>query len=234
MGIKSPIHPYYSLALGTEDVTLLELTAAYGVLAAEGIYAEPMYITRVVDRNGNVLEDNKPRRREVLSPEIAYMATNMLQSVINEGTGQNARRYGLKIECAGKTGTTDDCGNGWFIGFNPEIAVGVWTGFDEKKFMGRRKTGARVALPLWTDIMKAAYPHNQGPEFNKPADIVELMVCRESGLRATPYCDEVIREVFIRGSEPVRKCDIHSVSRYDLLNTDREFMDREHELEDEN
>lgn len=234
MGIKSPIHPYYSLALGTEDVTLLELTAAYGVLAAEGIYAEPMYITRVVDRNGNVLEDNKPRRREVLSPEIAYMATNMLQSVINEGTGQNARRYGLKIQCAGKTGTTDDCGNGWFIGFNPEIAVGVWTGFDEKKFMGRRKTGARVALPLWIDIMKAAYPNNRGPEFKKPADIVELMVCRESGLRATPYCDEVIREVFIRGSEPVRKCDIHSVSRYDLLNTDREFMDRENDLEDEN
>jgi len=231
MGIKSPIHPYYSLALGTEDVTLLELTAAYGVLAAEGIYTEPMVILKITDRNGNVLEENNPRRREVLSPEIAYLATNMLQSVIDEGTGRNARRYGLKIPCAGKTGTTDDCGNGWFIGFNPEIAVGVWTGFDEKQFMGRGKTGARVALPIWIDIMKAAYPHNQGPEFKKPPDITEVLVCRESGLRATSYCDEVIREVFIRGTEPTRKCDLHSVSSYDLLNTDRDFLDQESELE---
>jgi len=233
MGIRSNIHPYYSLALGTEDVTLLELTAAYGVLAAEGIYSKPMAILKIEDRNGNVLEENLPSRREALSPQIAYLSTDMLRSVIDEGTGQNARRYGLKIPCAGKTGTTDDCGNGWFVGYSPEIVVGVWTGFDEKKFMGRRKTGARVALPIWIDIMKAAYPLNRGPDFKRPPGITEAIVCVETGLRATPYCEEVRREIFINGTEPSRKCDLHSISKYDLLNTDREFKEIDRDLEEE-
>lgn len=232
MGIKSPINPYYSLALGTEDVTLLELTASYGVLAAEGIYSEPFAILKIEDRNGNVLEENLPHRREVLSPQIAYLATDMLRSVIDEGTGQNARRYGLRIPCAGKTGTTDDCGNGWFVGYSPDLVVGVWTGFDEKRFMGRRKTGARVALPIWIDIMKAAYPNNISPDFIRPSGISEAIVCVETGLRATPYCEKVRREIFIEGTEPTRRCDLHSISKYDLLNTDREFKDLDHDLEE--
>ncbi|HMA76198.1 MAG TPA: PBP1A family penicillin-binding protein [Candidatus Krumholzibacteriaceae bacterium] len=232
MGINSPIHPYYSLALGTEDVSLLELTTAYGVLAAEGIHSEPMAILKIEDRNGNVLEENYPSRREVLSPEIAYLATDMLKSVIDEGTGKNVRRWGLSIPCAGKTGTTDDCGNGWFLGYTPEIVVGVWTGFDKKKFMGRRRTGARVALPIWVDIMKAAYPLNRGPEFKRPPGIAETIICEDTGLLATPYCKNVRREIFLKGTEPERKCDLHSISKYDL-NSDKEFPEMDKALQED-
>lgn len=233
MGIKSPIHPYFSLALGTEEVSLIELTTSYGVLAAEGIYSEPIAILKIEDRNGNTLEEHYPRRREVLSIEIAYLATDMLQSAINEGTGMNVRRLGLGIPCAGKTGTTDDCGNGWFLGYTPELVVGVWTGFDKKKFMGKRRTGARVALPLWVDIMKAAYPLNRGPKFNCPPNITETIICEETGLLATPYCKEVRREIFLKGTEPKRKCDLHSISKYNLLNSDKEFLDLDKALQEQ-
>jgi penicillin-binding protein 1A len=232
MGIKSPIHPYYSLALGTEEVSLLELTSAYGVLAAEGIYSKPVAILKIEDRNGNTLEEYHTNSREVLSPEIAYLGTDMLESVIDEGTGRNVRRSGLRIPCAGKTGTTDDCGNGWFIGYTPEIVVGVWTGFDKKKFMGSKKTGARVALPIWIDIIKAAYPLNHGPKFNRPPNITEAIVCEETGLLATPYCKKVRREVFLKGTEPKRMCDLHSISKYNL-NSYRELHEMEKALQED-
>jgi membrane carboxypeptidase/penicillin-binding protein len=151
----------------------------------------------------------------------------MLTSVVDEvrGTGASARAYGLAIPCAGKTGTTDEYTDGWFMGYTPEIVVGVWTGFDEKVTMGRGMTGARVALPIWTDIMKVAYPTNRGPDFVRPADIVEETVCEESGLLATPSCPKVRTEIFIAGNEPTRQCDLHRVSPYDLLDKSKDFRD---------
>ena len=136
---------------------------------------------------------------------------------------------GLSIPLAGKTGTTDDYTDGWFIGFSPELAVGVWAGFNEKVPMGRNRTGARVALPIWVDVMRAAYPSGYGPDFPRPEKITEAMICEESGLLATPYCKIVRREIFIEGMEPVRQCDLHKVSPYDLLDSDRDFreMDKE-------
>ena len=225
MGIKSTLRPYLSLALGSQEVKLLELTSAFGVLAAEGIRTEPMAILKIEDRNGNVLEENREYHQEVLSPEIAYIITDMLRTVVDEGTGVTARLMGLRIPCAGKTGTTDDYGDGWFIGFTPELAVGVWTGFDERFPIGRNKTGARVALPIWVDIMKAAYPQNRGPDFRRPENISEAIICEESGLLATPYCTNVRREIFIKGMEPTRQCDLHRVSPYDLLNPDKDFRE---------
>jgi len=229
MGIKSPLSPYLSLALGAQEVTLKELTSAFGVLAAEGIRAEPMAILKIEDRNGNILEEYREYHEEVLTPEITYIITDMLCSVINEGTGQNARLYGLRIPCAGKTGTTDDYEDGWFIGFTPELVVGVWTGFDDNITMGRNKTGARVALPIWVEIMKAAYPTNRGPNFSRPPAITEAIICEESGLLATPYCTQARREIFIEGMEPSRHCDLHRVSAYDLLNPDRDFRELDKE-----
>jgi len=229
MGIKSPLKPYLSLALGAQDVTLLELTSAYGVLAAGGIKTEPIAILKITDRNGNTLEEYSPYQEEVLSPQISYIITDMLRTVVEEGTGETARLMGLRVPCAGKTGTTDDYISGWFIGFTPEIVVGVWTGFDEQYRMKTNSTGARVALPLWVDIMKAAYPFNRGPEFERPEGIVEAIICEDSGLLATPYCKTVRREIFIEGFEPKRQCDLHRVSDYDLLNPDRDLRELDKE-----
>ncbi len=225
MGIKSPLRPYLSLALGAQEVNLLELTSAFGVLATGGIRAEPMAILKIEDRNGNTLEEYREYQEEVLSPEISYVITDMLKTVVDEGTGKTVRMMGLNIPLAGKTGTTDDYTDGWFIGFSPELAVGVWTGFNEKIPIGRNRTGARVALPIWVDVMRAAYPSGYGPDFPRPERITEAMICEESGLIATPYCKIVRREIFIEGMEPVRQCDLHKVSPYDMLDSDRDFRD---------
>ena len=181
MGIKSPLRPYLSLALGAQEVNLLELTSSFGVLATGGIRAEPMAILKIEDRNGNTLEESREYHEEVLSPEISYVITDMLKTVVDEGTGKTVRMMGLSIPLAGKTGTTDDYTDGWFIGFSPELAVGVWAGFNEKVPMGRNRTGARVALPIWVDVMRAAYPSGYGPDFPRPEKITEAMICEESG-----------------------------------------------------
>jgi membrane carboxypeptidase/penicillin-binding protein len=146
-----------------------------------------------------------------------------------QGTGAAARQYGLDIPCAGKTGTTDEYTDGWFIGYTPEIVIGVWTGFDERKSIGRSMTGARVALPIWIETMKAAYPTNRGPAFNRPPNIIEETICDESGLLSTPSCPKIRREIFIEGNESTRPCDLHRVSPYDLLDKEKDFreLDRE-------
>jgi penicillin-binding protein 1A len=215
LGIKSPLHSVYSIALGSSEVTLLELTSAYATLAAGGIKAEPIAVTKVVDRDGRVLEENPVYREEVLSPQTSYVITNMLESVINEGTGRNTRLMGFKEYAAGKTGTTDDCTDAWFIGYTTEIAVGVWSGFDVKQTMGKHMTGARVSLPIWTDIMKAYYRDHASEPFPEPPGIVHRVVCEESGLLISSECTRIRREIFIEGTEPTKVCDVHHLTRLD-------------------
>jgi len=227
MGIRSRLQNVLSLALGANEVTLLDMTSAYGVLAAEGMRAEPMTILRIEDRNGNVVEEFREYHEEVLQPDVSYMITDMLTSVIDEvhGTAAAARSYGLDIPVAGKTGTTDEYTDAWFVGYTPEIVIGVWTGYDERKSIGNGMTGARVALPIWIETMKAAYPGNRGPSFGRPATIIEELICQESGLLSTPYCPKIVRDIFIEGNEPTRQCDMHRVSSYDLLDKDRDFRE---------
>lgn len=207
LGIKSKLQNVYSLALGTSEVNLLELSSAYGTIAAGGIRAEPLFVKQILDRNGKVLEENAVYREEVLSPQISYMITSMLESVINEGTGRGARLLGFNEPAAGKMGTTDDYTDGWFLGFTPEIVVGVWTGFDEKKGMGSDMTGARAALPIWTAIMQAYYRDHSGEPFAQPDAIVHRVVCEESGALSVASCKHVRREVFIEGTEPRQYCE---------------------------
>lgn len=235
MGIKSRLQNVLSLALGTNEVNLLELTAAYGCIAAEGMRSEPMAILKIEDRNGNTLEEYREYREDALEEDIAYIITDMLTSVIDEvqGTGAAARAYGLDIPVAGKTGTTDDYTDAWFIGYTPEIVIGVWTGFDERRSMGSGMTGARAALPIWVETMKAAYPTNRGPSFRVPENIVEETVCEESGLLATPYCPKVRREVFKKQNAPTRPCDLHRVSTYDILDKDKSFRELDREASNE-
>lgn len=212
LGIKSNLENVYALALGVSEVTLLELTNAYATIAAGGVRCEPLIVKKVVDREGKVLEENSAYREEVLDPRTNYMITNLLESVVNEGYGRNARLFGFKEPAAGKTGTTDLCTDAWFVGFTPELAVGVWSGFDEKVSMGRRMTGARVSLPTWTEVMKAYYRDHRGEEFYVPDGIIHRVICEETGLLATSDCTKIRREVFIDGTEPRRYCDRHRMS----------------------
>jgi penicillin-binding protein 1A len=209
MGIKSPLGQNLSLALGSSEVTLLELSSAYAVLADRGVRNEPLFILKVEDRAGNVLERNAPRPFEVLSEGTAATMTSMLQSVMDHGTGYPARLRGFTIPAAGKTGTMDDYMDAWFVGYVPSLVCGVWVGYDEKKVIGPGMTGARAALPIWTDFMIGATRGARVEDFPVPAGTLSRMVCAESGMLATDACPNTTTEIFPEGSEPSEFCTTH-------------------------
>ncbi len=209
MGIKSPLGQNLSLALGSSEVTLLELTSAYAVMANRGIRNEPLFLLKVEDRAGNVLERNAPRPFEVLSEETAATMTSMLQSVMDHGTGFPARSRGFTLPAAGKTGTMDDYMDAWFVGYVPGLACGVWVGYDEKKTIGPGMTGARAALPAWTDFMLGATRGRPVEDFPVPAGTSSRVVCAESGMLATDACPNVTTELFAEGAEPTEYCTTH-------------------------
>ena len=209
-GIKSGILPVRSIALGTEEVTLEEITFAYAVFANSGIRVEPLYITRIEDHHGNVLEETKPERQEVLKAQNVALLNDMLASVMDHGTGFGARASGFRLPAAGKTGTTDDYSDAWFIGFTPRVVTGVWVGYDTKKTIGRRMTGAAAALPIWTRIMKAATEGDEAMDLEWPDTLVRLMICPDTGLPADTYCPEAVEEVFTKDHIPQDTCFLHS------------------------
>lgn len=210
LGIRSPMPRVLSVALGTGEVTLLELTSAYGPFANRGIYAEPLMVRRVEDKTGHVLLEKRPRTHEALSAEVAFLTNDLMRSVMNEGTGRSARRLGLEVETAGKTGTTDDYTDAWFVGFSKDVLAGVWVGFDEKKPIGRSMTGAACALPVWTAIVGAATdPDSRSRRFEPPATVVRRRICSDTDRLATPFCPHTIEDLFIEGSEPELTCAFH-------------------------
>jgi penicillin-binding protein 1A len=209
MGIKSPIGQNLSMALGSSEVTLLELTSAYAVLANRGIRNDPLFILRVEDRNGTVLEKNTPRPVEVLSEETAAVMTSMLESVMDHGTGYPARLRGFSNPAAGKTGTMDDYMDAWFEGYIPSLVCGVWVGFDQKKTIGPGMSGARAALPVWSDFMLDATRGRPIEDFASPVGTTTRQVCAETGLLATDACPNVTTEMFSEGSEPAEYCNVH-------------------------
>jgi membrane carboxypeptidase/penicillin-binding protein len=169
LGIQSRLPCYYSLALGGVGVNLLELTAVYGVFANSGVYVEPVFITKIVDRYGQVKEENLQRAWRAMSPEVAYTVTSMMQSVVQQGTGRHARA--LKRPTAGKTGTTNDANDAWFMGFTPSLVTGVWVGFDDNKPLPRGSTGGKVALPIWLAFMQDAVKDRPRIDFPTPPGI---------------------------------------------------------------
>jgi penicillin-binding protein 1A len=206
LGISSPLQPYPSLALGTMEVSLIDLTTAYSVFPNQGVRIEPHFIRYVSDWEGTILEEAKPKITEALPADVAYLTTYVLEGVTASGTGQAARA--LKRSVAGKTGTTDDLADAWFVGFSPTQVAGVWVGFDQKQSLGPRETGARAALPIWIDFMKGAHAGVPAESFTRPAGIVYVPVDRETGLRATveSSCPTPILEAFIEGTEPTTPC----------------------------
>lgn len=205
LGIKSKLEPHLSLALGAANVTLLELTSAFGVFAAQGFRAEPILITRIVDKDGNILEEVEPSAIEVISPQTAYIMTSLMQSVIQEGTGQKAKALGRPA--AGKTGTTNDTRDAWFIGYIPQnIVAGAWVGFDIEKPLGPHETGAVAALPIWLEFMKEAVAGIPEENFSVPDGIVFVKIDAATGEPVSssnpPKSGKIIFECFKEGTAP--------------------------------
>ena len=206
MGIRSRLNPYPSLALGAAEVSLWDLVSAYSVFPNQGIRVEPHLLRKVLDRSGKLREETHPEVREVIKPDIAYLMAYALQGVTETGTGAAARVLNRPI--AGKTGTTDDLADAWFVGFTPSLVVGVWVGFDQRKSLGVDETGAHVALPIWIDFIQNALKDQPVEKFPRPSNISFVPVDRRTGLKAgvETHCQPVILEAFLRGTEPTASC----------------------------
>jgi penicillin-binding protein 1A len=202
-----------SLSLGTGLVTPLDLTAAFAAFPNGGSAVRPRALTRVIDADGGVAFDNPATQDRVISPQVAYQMVSMLQDVVNRGTGSPARSvYGVRFPAGGKTGTTDDFKDAWFVGFTTSTVVGVWVGEDQPATIGREAYGARYALPIWADFIKAAARKRGAREFTVPAGLHEEMLCSESYLKPVEGCP-TYTEYFKEGDQiPSRLCPIHQGS----------------------
>ncbi len=192
LGIREELHPYPTLALGSFEITLLDITGAYAGIANRGQAPEPYFIAKVRDADGKTIAETRPRVRPALREDVAYLITHVLEGVVDRGTGAKASL--LPANLAGKTGTTDDFTDAWFIGFSPRITCGVWVGRDMKERIGRGMTGAEAALPTWIRFMSAYLDRlsdaARQEEFVAPAGVTLLPVDRRTGLRAVPDCGE--------------------------------------------
>lgn len=205
-----------SIALGAGETTLLELVSAYSAFANHGIRARPMYYTRIEDSRGELLEEVPPYQEEALDEDTNALLVDMMQTALREGTGRASRSWGFSRAGAGKTGTTDLYSDAWFVGFTPDVVGGVWVGFDEKRSMGRRKTGAVMALPIWAQTMAAAVEGTPESFFQLPETIVERLVCATSGQLPSPSCPELRTEIFAVDRVPQRTCEVHQPSAADV------------------
>jgi penicillin-binding protein 1A len=196
-GISSPLHMNLSLALGTSDLTLLELTSAYGALANQGEWLAPVTVRYITDSQGKLLEEHVAEPREAVSPETAYVMTHMLRGVVERGTGIAAKVLGRPI--AAKTGTTNDYSNAWFVGFTPRLATGVWVGYDRPRSLGKDETGSRVAVPIWVSYMSKVLGDSPREDFPVPDKIVFVPV----DLDPSNECVRVVTMAFVRGTEPL-------------------------------
>jgi len=207
MGMESRIEPYPSLVLGSFEVTPLELATAYAVLAGGGKRVEPRFFTSVEDASGENVVENRPRSRSVVSKESAYLVTDMLRTAIDAGTGREIRSRGLTVDIAGKTGTTNDTKDAWFVGYTPELLAVVWVGYDDNRELGL--SGAEAALPIWGRFMKAALAGGDKESFLPPAGIVAAEIDPATGKRATKSCPRRVREVFRKEAAPREICPLH-------------------------
>ncbi len=219
-GITTPLSPYYSLAIGSFEVFPVELITAYTALANNGKRVTPIYIRRIEDKQGNILEMALPEQIEVVDEKTAYLVSNLLESVINEGTGRSVRTRGYRWYAAGKTGTTDDFRDAWFIGYNKQMVLGIWVGFDENKSIGRNQSGAVAALPAWPPIMQRAIERKAPRTVNgipiidaleleipQPEGIISQRISERTGLLPRSRTEPTLEELFIAGTEPTPLSD---------------------------
>ncbi|MDR7543234.1 MAG: penicillin-binding protein 1A [Armatimonadota bacterium] len=200
MGIESPLAPHLSLALGSADVTPLEMATAFATLANGGLRVRPLSVVKVVDARGKVLEDHRPHRQVGIPADVAYVMTDILKGVIRHGTGTAAN---IGKPAAGKTGTTDDYRNAWFIGYTPRLSAAVWVGNDDNSPMNR-VTGGMIPARIWASFMKVATASDPPEDWTPPEGVVVATVCAGSWQLATRDCPDPRREVFTRASAPTQ------------------------------
>jgi penicillin-binding protein 1A len=201
LGITSDLTRTLSLALGSSGVSLLELTRAYSVFANQGYLLEPVFTVKIVDRDGEVLEEAAVDRRQVIEKDTAFLMTSLMESVVQHGTGQRVKALGRPS--AGKTGTTNDMYDAWYIGYTPDMVTGAWVGFDIEAPLGKAETGASAAIPLWLGFMKRALTGVPVRNFEPSEGVVFAKIDAETGLLSVPESRKTIFECFKDGTVPV-------------------------------
>ncbi|HOW86455.1 MAG TPA: PBP1A family penicillin-binding protein [Candidatus Aminicenantes bacterium] len=233
-GITSPVYPYLSLSLGTFEITLLEMVSAFSTFPDKGVRFSPYFVTRIEDKDGNVLEEARVESQEVIPPQTAYMMTYLMRGVVESEGGTAGAVSALNWPLAGKTGTTDDYSDAWFMGFSPDLCAGVWVGHDLPVPLGPKQTGAAAALPIWQDffgrVIEDARKKAQDEgivdftpaDFEVPENLVFVEIDKKTGLLATPACRYPFREVFFPGTEPSRYCTLADHLRvFDYYSNDK-------------
>ncbi len=232
MGIESDLPAVPSLALGTGEVTLLEMVASYGVFANEGVWTRPTMITRVENAEGEEIWTAPFDQRRALSTGGAYLMNSMLADVVNRGTGYRARQMGFTLPAAGKTGTTDDYADAWFVGYTPGVVAGVWFGYDERRTIVRGAHASDIAVPAWASFMRVATRGDAPVWYEMPSDVEKVEICGASGHRAGESCRRspgysrvllmdgtyenrpvqggITTELFTLGNAPYGECPVHS------------------------
>jgi membrane carboxypeptidase/penicillin-binding protein len=220
-----------SLALGSSDVTLISLTSAYGAFADHGVVRAPVLIRRVEDSDGKVLYQDPGKAHQAVSDSTAYLMSSMLADVVNSGTAYKARQAGFTLPAAGKTGTTNDYVDAWFVGFTPHLVTGVWVGFDQPKTIVSNGYAGDLAVPIWGSFMKVATKGDKPDWFDRPANVVGVNVCRISGKLPNYGCGNVqtpdengfietksmiYTDYFVKGTQPNTACPIHQTMFTDV------------------
>ena len=219
LGITSPIPRDLSISLGSSGVSLFELTKAYSVFSNLGYLIEPVFITEIYDRDNKRLESSKLIRKKVIDMGTAYIMTSMLESVVQAGTGHRVKA--LKRPSAGKTGTSNDIHDAWFMGFTPRYTTGVWVGLDKEAPIGRRETGSRAASPIWLEYMQQALEGKSVRDFTVPEGILRVKIDAETGLLPIAQSKQTIFECFKEGTEPTQ----HTPRPDEVLSTEELFKE---------
>ncbi len=224
LGIRSKLLPVVSLALGACEVSLAELTRAFSTIASYGVERAPFMIRKITNKEGTIIELNKPATEKKIPEQVCFLLISMMRSVVDGGTGYEIRKY-YKGPAAGKTGTTDNYSDAWFIGFTPHYTAGIWVGYDDNQAIFRGATGGVVSAPIWGEII-SKIDTLSNEDFSVPEGMVWCKICTKSGLLANEYCPTPREEAFIAGTEPKESCDIHTFETKLQGEQDFEELDR--------
>ncbi len=219
-GITTPLANNLSLALGSSTVSLLEITAAYAGLANGGVVIRPVALSNMTREGGETIWSPPLNRSQAATPQGAFLVTSLLKGVVDRGTASKARTLGVKGPVAGKTGTTDGSRDAWFVGYSPDIAIGVWVGFDDERPL--KLTGAQAALPIWSELALRLIPGDL-PDFEVPRGVVQRRIDPRTGQLATSRCPENKSEYFITGTEPKTYCEVHGGGLWERLKQTFDF-----------
>ena len=209
-GITSTLQNVPSIALGALEVTPLELVASYAPFGNGGYRVRPRLITKIIAPDGTVLREFENVKLPAMNPQDAYEITSMLRGVVDFGTGRAIRDYGITVPIAGKTGTTNSGADVWFVGFSPTLVAGVWFGYDTPRPISYNASGGRLAAPAWAEIFRTGWREPKGSNWDVPAGMVPAIIDPESGLLATDFCPNRVREYFKPNSVPEEACNLHN------------------------